>query len=226
MSERAPVRFGLVAVIAILAIALVYSGWIAVRELQAQTLDMAASALPERPESDEGFLAIAARCGKVCPARGHRAAAAGLLKIARTSRQAQETYGLAAAHARRALAEEPLSADGWALLAAAQAGAADGWTAEVGVDIERSYRAAPRSRTAAGWRILFCARHWMVLGVDLRRRALAEFTWLAEIDRPQAEHLLSRIRDPAANLAFSLSLDSRPSTSSASSGRLAGDRKA
>ncbi len=207
MNDRRTSRLGVVIVTVLLGIALVYSGWVVVRELEAQVIDTAASALPERPSSRDGFSTIAARCGENCLPRGHRAAASGLLKMARTSARPQETYGLAAAHARRALAEEPLSADGWALLAATQAGPTDHWTREVGVDLERSYNAAPRSRTASAWRILFCARHWTALDVDLRRRALTEFVWLAAIDRPLAERLLSRIQDPAASLAFGLSLD-------------------
>lgn len=206
MNNQRSARFGLTAVTVLFGIALIYSGWIVVRELEAQVIDTAASVLPERPDPHDGFSTIAARCGDRCLPRGHRAAASGLLKMARTSARPLETFDLAAAHARRALAEEPLSADGWALLAATQAGPTDQWTREVGVDLERSYSAAPRSRTASAWRILFCARHWTALDVDLRRRALTEFIWLAAIDRPLAERLLSRIQDPAASLAFGLSL--------------------
>ncbi|MGR4865412.1 hypothetical protein [Caulobacter sp. LARHSG274] len=216
MSDRARAHVGPGVVVALLGLALAYSSWIAVQEFRAQAIDVAAAALPERPQSDQGFLAIAAGCGEACPPRGHRAAAAGLLKVARTSLQAHEVYDLAAGHARHALAREPLSADGWALLAAAQAGAGDQFTPQVGTDLEQSYHAARRSRTAAAWRILFCARHWTVLDADLRRQALTEFVWLAAIDRPQAERLLSRIQNPAANLAFSLSLDPEPSSLSAS----------
>jgi len=206
------VRRGLIA--ALLG-ALAFSGWTAWREWRAEQIEAMAHRLVAAvvaPGAEARLDSLIRACGVQCPARGLEAAAAA--KAALAARASGEErlalYAEAELLARRGLARNPVSAEGWARLAMILSERAGGAPSPLAVGALRtSYSAAPFSRGAAVWRIGFCASHWPIIEPGLRRHAVDELVWLAGVDRSLAEHLVAQIQDDTAKFAFGLALSVR-----------------
>ena len=202
-----------VAVAALLGAALLgaaaLTGWTFLRELAASRLVAAAGDVIDRGAGAAELERRLAGCGVRCPSRGRDAAAAAKLVLAGRTSGAARSRLLADAEAeqRRALAGEPLSAEGWGRLALIRS-LADGGRLGPGAlsALERSYEAAPFSRGASAWRIGFCLRRWSDITPSLRNRALDELAWLVRIDPPLADRLIRQASDPAGRLAIDLRL--------------------
>ena len=199
--------------------AIVYSGWVVVREYEAEHLDGLARGVIANPTAVEtkAFDAAILLCGQDCPARGLEAASAGKAALAEQATGARRDRLNVEAErlTRAALRRNPVSAESWARLSMILSNRAEGaLTPEALKALGASFSAAPFSRAAAAWRIGFCGRHWTELDAGLRRSAAEELGWLATIDLALATSIVDRTEDPAAQFALGLRLEAaHPSAS-------------
>jgi hypothetical protein len=195
-----------------LAGALVFAGWVSVRELAADRLEAVAQdiALHRSSRVDDPRIARWLQfCGADCPSRSYEAAAAADVALAFNAHGPVRDALLAQAErtTRQGLRRTPVSSEAWARLALILSERAGGAaTPAVQQALQTSYDAAPYQKAAAQWRIAFCADHWPQITPALRKAALAEHEWLSRVDWGSAERLRAGIENPFLRDLFELEL--------------------